>query len=188
MSRRSARCPATPWGNGWAGKRLCSQGICPRAQKQNSHDKEVLSCGMGTNMSCKLSATNVKMHWVVQRPLDILKYCFLVMQWGVLDKSQRGAASNCTVVTSAVKFCSLQGKRLREITVLICSRHNFVCGGLCFYNHANHSMLSVMCLYPFTPKSDHFQISSTASPDILHHTVWRARLFIAYSDERLLYY
>ena len=41
---------------------------------------------------------------------------------------------------------------------------------------------------PFTPKSDQCQISPAASPEILHHTVWRTRLFIAYSDERWLYY
>ena len=41
---------------------------------------------------------------------------------------------------------------------------------------------------PFTPKSDQSQISPAASPEILHHTVWRTWLFIAYSDERLLHY
>ena len=35
---------------------------------------------------------------------------------------------------------------------------------------------------PFTPKSDQIQISPAASPVILHHTVWRTWLFIAYSD------
>ena len=34
---------------------------------------------------------------------------------------------------------------------------------------------------PFTPKSDQIQISPAASPVILHHTVWRTWLFIAYS-------
>ena len=43
-------------------------------------------------------------------------------------------------------------------------------------------------LNPSTPKSDQFQISPAASPEILHHTVWRTWLFIAYSDERWLYY
>ena len=38
-------------------------------------------------------------------------------------------------------------------------------------------------LNPFTPKSDQFQISPANSPEILHHTVWRTWLFIAYSDE-----
>ena len=38
--------------------------------------------------------------------------------------------------------------------------------------------------YPFTPKSDQFQISPKASPEILNRTVWRTWLFIAYSDER----
>ena len=40
----------------------------------------------------------------------------------------------------------------------------------------------------FSPKSDQFQISPAASPEILHHTVWRTWLFMAYSDERWLYY
>ena len=41
---------------------------------------------------------------------------------------------------------------------------------------------------PFTPQNDQFQISPAASPEILHHTVWRTWVFIAYSDERWLYY
>ena len=36
--------------------------------------------------------------------------------------------------------------------------------------------------------SDQCQISPAASPEIFHHTVWRTWLFIAYSDERWLYY
>ena len=35
-------------------------------------------------------------------------------------------------------------------------------------------------------KSDQSPISPAASPEILHHTVWRTWLFIAYSDERWL--
>ena len=35
---------------------------------------------------------------------------------------------------------------------------------------------------------DQSPISPVASPEILHHTVWRTWLFIAYSDERLLHY
>ena len=41
-----------------------------------------------------------------------------------------------------------------------------------------------ICLNPFTPKSDQCPISPTASPEILHHTVWRTWLFIAFSDGR----
>ena len=41
---------------------------------------------------------------------------------------------------------------------------------------------------PLIPKSDQYQISPAASPEILHHTVWRIWLFIAYSDARWLYY
>ena len=37
---------------------------------------------------------------------------------------------------------------------------------------------------PFTPKSDQCQISPAASPEILHHAVWRTWLFIAYSDKK----
>ena len=40
---------------------------------------------------------------------------------------------------------------------------------------------------PFTPKSDQCQISPAASPELLHHTIWRTWLFIAYSDERSYY-
>ena len=43
-------------------------------------------------------------------------------------------------------------------------------------------------LNPFTTKSDQSQISPAASPQIVHHTVWRTWLFIAYSDERWLHY
>ena len=38
----------------------------------------------------------------------------------------------------------------------------------------------------FTPKSDQVQISPVASPVILHHTVWRTWLFIAYSDWKMI--
>ena len=41
---------------------------------------------------------------------------------------------------------------------------------------------------PFTPKSDQFQISPAASPAILHDTVWRTWLFIAYSDGKCFRY
>ena len=36
------------------------------------------------------------------------------------------------------------------------------------------------------PKSDQVQISPVASPVILHHTVWRTWLFIAYSDWKMI--
>ena len=42
--------------------------------------------------------------------------------------------------------------------------------------------------YSHTSKSDQFQISAAASPEILQHTVWRTCLFIAYSDKRWLYH
>ena len=41
---------------------------------------------------------------------------------------------------------------------------------------------------PFTPESDQSQISPPAPPEILHHTVRRTWLIIAYSDERWLSY
>ena len=49
-------------------------------------------------------------------------------------------------------------------------------------------LLGGLCINPFTPKSDQLQISPAASSEILRHTVWRTWLFIAYSDERWLYY
>ena len=39
---------------------------------------------------------------------------------------------------------------------------------------------------PLAFPSDQFQLSLAASPEILHHTVWRTWLFIAYSDERII--
>ena len=39
---------------------------------------------------------------------------------------------------------------------------------------------------PFTPESDQSQISPPAPPELLHHTVRRTWLIIAYSDERWL--
>ena len=51
------------------------------------------------------------------------------------------------------------------------------------------TMITFIFLYtPSTPKSDQFHISRAASTPILHHTVWRTWLFMAYSDERWLYY
>ena len=44
------------------------------------------------------------------------------------------------------------------------------------------------CCDPFTTKSDQCQISPAFLPEIVHHTVWRTWLFIAYSDERWLCY
>ena len=41
---------------------------------------------------------------------------------------------------------------------------------------------------PFIPKNDQCQISPVASPQILHHTVWRTWPYIAYSDQRWSYY
>ena len=41
-------------------------------------------------------------------------------------------------------------------------------------------------LNPFIPESDQVQISPVASPVILHHTVWRTWLFIAYSDWKMI--
>ena len=43
-------------------------------------------------------------------------------------------------------------------------------------------------LNPFTPKSDQCQISPAASQEILHYTVRRTWLYIAYSWERWVYY
>ena len=41
---------------------------------------------------------------------------------------------------------------------------------------------------PFHSHSDQVQSSPALSPAILHHTAWRAWLFIAHLDERWLYY
>ena len=51
----------------------------------------------------------------------------------------------------------------------------------------SHYFTNTLLFDPFTPKNDQFRISPAASPVILHHTVWRTWLFVAYSDERWLY-
>ena len=43
-------------------------------------------------------------------------------------------------------------------------------------------------LNPFTPESDQCQNSPAALQEIWHHTLWRTRLFVAYLDEKWLYY
>ena len=53
----------------------------------------------------------------------------------------------------------------------------------CFHKFGSWSSYC-SALNPFTPESDRCQISPAASPEILHHTVWRTWLFLAYSDER----
>ena len=56
------------------------------------------------------------------------------------------------------------------------------------YTSNSHYLTYIILFNPFTPKSDQCQICSAASPGILHRTVWGIWLFIAYSDERWLYY
>ena len=50
------------------------------------------------------------------------------------------------------------------------------------------SNVGVQHINPFSPESDQCQYSPAASQEIWHHTVWRTWLFIAYSDEKWLYY
>ena len=47
-----------------------------------------------------------------------------------------------------------------------------------WYGNGERSRRAICSGYPFTLKSDHFLISPAASPEILHHTVWRTWLFI----------
>ena len=47
---------------------------------------------------------------------------------------------------------------------------------------------SIHCGCAVIPKCDLLQTPPAASPELLHHTVWRTWLFIAFSDERLSYY
>ena len=62
-----------------------------------------------------------------------------------------------------------------ETNQLICPSVSFMCFG-------------VIRLNPFTPESDQCQIYPAASQEILHHTVRRTWLFLAYSGEKWLYY
>ena len=54
----------------------------------------------------------------------------------------------------------------------------------CNPKESQNNVTNIVALNPFTPESDQCQISPAASPEILHHTVRRTWLFIAYSDER----
>ena len=60
------------------------------------------------------------------------------------------------------------------------SKHRLETGWLCWWLDRIFN--------PFTPESDQCQISPPAPPEILHHTVRRTWLFIAYADEKWLYY
>ena len=55
-----------------------------------------------------------------------------------------------------------------------------------YFNSCSQIFQMFLAFNPFTPESDQCQISPAASPEILHHTVRRTWLFIAYSDERWL--
>ena len=55
-----------------------------------------------------------------------------------------------------------------------------------FWGHSPPGKHIKTAFNPFTPKGDQVQISPVASPVILHHTVWRTWLFIAYSDWKMI--
>ena len=56
------------------------------------------------------------------------------------------------------------------------------------FRHLRGTNITPPHFNPFTPESDQCQNSPAAPPEILHHTVRRTWLIIAYSDERWLYY
>ena len=68
-----------------------------------------------------------------------------------------------------------------------CVQH-LLCSWFLFLVWDCDKLCSIYESHPFAPKSDQCQIPPTAAPEILHHTLWRTWLFIAYSNERLLYY
>ena len=57
-----------------------------------------------------------------------------------------------------------------------------------YVSHSETPRHDINSVNPFTPVSDQCQNSPAASQEIWHHTVWRTWLFIAYSDEKWLYY
>ena len=75
--------------------------------------------------------------------------------------------------------CSEQTWKARNVT------YRFLSDNQAF--HCTRWRSPPSSLKPPTPKSDQFQISPAASPEILYHTVWRTWLFMAYA-ERWLYY
>ena len=58
----------------------------------------------------------------------------------------------------------------------------------CYFNFRGYAKYNLWSFNPFTPESDQCQNSPAASQEIWHHIVWRTWLFIAYSDEKWLYY
>ena len=74
----------------------------------------------------------------------------------------------------------------------LCKKSHFTWTNRNFYKgnsgRARSRSTELIIINPFIPKSDQYQISPVASQEILHHTVWRTWLFIAYSDARWLYY
>ena len=75
-------------------------------------------------------------------------------------------------------------------TMLCTSIRNGTTGGSSFWarNSIKTRQTRMRKWEPSTLKSDQFQISPAASPEIYHHTVRRTWLFIAYSDGRWSYY
>ena len=69
------------------------------------------------------------------------------------------------------------------INALYCTLQQMV-----HFNPLYRTLQQMVHFNPFTPESDQCQSSPAASQEILHHTVWRTWLFIAYSDEKWLYY
>ena len=81
-------------------------------------------------------------------------------------------------------FCSVISS-----TNWICCRKNGCSGIQRGLTNQAKGMLFVCHQYnanPFIAKSDQFQISPAASPEILHHTVWRTWLCIAYSRWKII--
>ena len=86
-------------------------------------------------------------------------------------------------------------KRQHYAHVLCCTSSGRLCALSRQYQYSErvrhtvlHKVEHQTYFNPFTPESDQCQNSPAASQEIWHHTVWRTWPFIAYSDEKWLYY
>ena len=87
------------------------------------------------------------------------------------------------------RLCSCLKNSEKVVTTKIFTKNESAWTTRNFTSNSSISMIDLhwlLTVNPFTPESDQCQISPQAPPEILHHTVRRTWLIIAYSDERWL--
>ena len=142
------------------------------------------------------------MFTLLRQPYSTLQFCMeialsstLILQSSALTSGVANATNLVALATktsvAVVKLWPrlhsniISRQEMRLIFSPILSPANYTTDKycMCVYNiHGNFHHVS----NTFIPKSGQCQISLAASPEILHHTVWRSWLFIAYSAEKWL--